>query len=251
MRKASDKELAGLRYSYTQYAFVDFKDSDSFFKLFEEQIALAKKEDPDKGKRRKKKTSKTKLLKVDKVVVVNPIYKKVDTRKRQKVRHIESEEVLVNIDGKIKDVAERLNLKADIINPNNLSSSKVTVMQSNSLLNDWIDEQMRSDEDVRVSPIYNEIIALADSYKTDHFVWLGEFTLTRKRRGKASDSRKCDYTGNSSVACKYACNAKGNDHVFRTGIQRPYTNAGSSGCAPDDGARFQIAVAIKYILYAL
>lgn len=185
MRKASDKELAGLRYPYTQYAFVDFKDSDSFFKLFEEQIALAKKEDPDKGKRRKKKTSKTKLLKVDKVVVVNPIYKKVDTRKRQKVRHIESEEVLVNIDGKIKDVAERLNLKADIINPNNLSSSKVTVMQSNSLLNDWIDEQMRSDEDVRVSPIYNEIIALADSYKTDHFVWLGEFTLTRKRRGKA------------------------------------------------------------------
>ncbi len=184
LRNASDKEIADLRYPYTQHAFTGFKNNAAFFEILDKQIALADKEDNGNSFRKKKKRAKDKkLLNVDKVVVVNPMYKKIDTRKRQKMRHIESEKVLTQIDQKIWDAAGRLNMKADIINPNNLSSARVNVMQSNSILNDWIDEQMRF-EDARVSPIYNEIIALADTYKTDHFVWMGEFTMTRKRRGK-------------------------------------------------------------------
>ncbi len=183
LRNASDKEIADLRYPYTQHAFTGFKNNAAFFEIFDKQLALAKKDSDGNSFRKKKKRKEKKLLNVDKVVVVNPMYKKIDTRKRQKMRHIESEEVLTQIDQKIWDAAGRLNMKADIINPNNLSSARVNVMQSNSILNDWIDEQMRF-EDARVSPIYNEIIALADTYKTDHFVWMGEFTMTRKRGGK-------------------------------------------------------------------
>ncbi len=183
LRNASDKEIADLRYPYTQHAFTGFKNNAAFFEIFDKQLALAKKDSDGNSFRKKKKRKEKKLLNVDKVVVVNPMYKKIDTRKRQKMRHIESEEVLTQIDQKIWDAAGRLNMKADIINPNNLSSARVNVMQSNSILNDWIDEQMRF-EDAHVSPIYNEIIALADTYKTDHFVWMGEFTMTRKRRGK-------------------------------------------------------------------
>ena len=183
LRNASDKEIADLRYPYTQHAFTGFKNNAAFFEIFDKQLALAQKDSDGNSFRKKKKRKEKKLLNVDKVVVVNPMYKKIDTRKRQKMRHIESEEVLTQIDQKIWDAAGRLNMKADIINPNNLSSARVNVMQSNSILNDWIDEQMRF-EDAHVSPIYNEIIALADTYKTDHFVWMGEFTMTRKRRGK-------------------------------------------------------------------
>jgi hypothetical protein len=184
-RKASDKEIAELKYPYTQFAFLDFKDSDAFFKVFDKQVARSKKDDTIKTTRKKKKKARSKLLKVDKVVVVNPMYRKVDTRKKQKVRHIESEEVLVNMDEKIRGVADKLDMKVDIINPNNLSSSKVSVLQSSSILNDWIDEQLRSEYDARVSPIYNEVVALADSYKTDHFVWMGELTLTYRSHGRA------------------------------------------------------------------
>lgn len=185
VRKASDKEIAELKHPYTQYAFLDFKDSDAFFKVFDKQVARAKRDDTVKtSRKKKKKAARSTLLNVDKIVVVNPMYRKVDTRKKQKVRHIESEEVLVNIDEKIRGVADKLDMKVDIINPNNLSSSKVSVLQSNSILNDWIDEQLRSEYDTRVSPIYNEVVALADSYKTDHFVWMGELTLTYRSHGR-------------------------------------------------------------------
>lgn len=187
VRTASEKDVPELEYPYTQYAFLDFKDSDKFFDRFDKQIAIVRKEVAENKKisRKKKKVKvKEKPLEVNKVVVVNPIYKKIDARKKQRVRHIEAEEVLLNIDEKIGVAAGKLDLSSEVINPNNLTSGSIRTMQSNSILNDWIDEQMRS-EKLQVSPIYNEITALADSYKTDHFVWMGGITVTRKRHGKA------------------------------------------------------------------
>jgi beta-barrel assembly-enhancing protease len=187
LRKSTDQPVADLKYPYTQYAFLDFKNTEAFFELFDKQVAAAKKEAPVSRSRRARKAerAKAKPINLTKVVVVNPMYKKVDIRKRQKVRYTEAEEVLVNIDDEIRTVAEKLDLKVEIINPNTVSSSKVAVMQTNSVMNDWIDEQMRSEDKVRVSPIYNEVVALADAYKTDHFVWMGDLTLTRTRKGKA------------------------------------------------------------------
>ncbi|MBT1685936.1 M48 family metallopeptidase [Dawidia soli] len=186
LRTATEKEIPELEYPYTQYAFLDFKDNDEFFERFDKQIAIVRKEIAESKKitRKKKKIKvKEKPLDVNKIVVVNPIYKKIDTRKKQRVRHIEAEEVMLDIDEKIGVAAGRLDLSSEVINPNNVTSGSIRTMQANSILNDWIDEQMRS-EKLQVSPIYNEITALADSYKTDHFVWMGGISVTRKRRGK-------------------------------------------------------------------
>jgi hypothetical protein len=187
LRTAGEKEIPELEHPYTQYAFLDFKDSNKFFDRFDKQVSIVRKEIADSKRiTRKKKKAKVneKPIDVNKVVVVNPIYKKIDTRKKQRIRHIEAEEVLLDIDDKIGVAAGKLDLGSEVINPNNLTSGSIRTMQSNSILNDWIDEQMRS-EKLQVSPIYNEIIALADSYKTDHFVWMGGVTVTRKRHGKA------------------------------------------------------------------
>jgi len=40
-------------------------------------------------------------------------------------------------------------------------------------------------DEARVSPIYNEVAALSDTYKTEHFAWMGCVTITHKRSGKA------------------------------------------------------------------
>jgi hypothetical protein len=58
-------------------------------------------------------------------------------------------------------------------------------MQSNSILNDWIDEQMRS-RDKTVSPIYNEMLALAEKHTTDHFMWMGCIAVKSKRYFKGA-----------------------------------------------------------------
>jgi hypothetical protein len=177
LRSSSDKPIENLKYPYTQYAFLNFKNTHEFFGLLDKYGVPVKKSENTKEKKKKKKSSS---LKIKKVVVVNPLYKKVDTRKKQKMRHIEAEEVLININEKIYDAANKLNLQTDIINPNTMTSGQVSQMQSNSILNDWIDEQMRS-QDKTISPIYNEMLMLSEKHKTDHFMWMGCIAVKSKR----------------------------------------------------------------------
>jgi beta-barrel assembly-enhancing protease len=184
LRSASEKVIQDLDYPYTQYAFVDMKNNDEFFERLDKQIKISKDEEDEKKWSKKKRERSKKPLDVDKVVVVNPLYRKIDIRKRQKVRHIQSEEVLNGIDAKIRNAANKLDINADIINPNNITSSSIAVLQSNSILNDWLDEQTGLDE-ARVSPIYNEVAALSETYKTEHFAWMGCISVTHKRHNKA------------------------------------------------------------------
>jgi beta-barrel assembly-enhancing protease len=177
-RTSASEAIKELEHPYTQHAFLGFKSNEAFFKRFDSQIERVENEKASKKSRRKKPA--VKIENIDKIVVVNPMYKKVDVRKRQKVRHIEAEEKLLGINDKINLAARKLDLKTDIINMNILSSSQVAAIQNNSILNDWIDEHMRSEGDM-VSPIYNEVAELATQYKTDHFVWLGTMTLTHRR----------------------------------------------------------------------
>jgi hypothetical protein len=182
LRTPEAKPIKDLKHRYTQFAFLDFQNTDAFFNLLDKHTAPVKMQDTIKKKKRKKKAPS---LKINKVVIVNPLYKKVDTRKKQKMRHFESEEVLININDKINDAAIKLSLNTDIINPNTLTSGQVSQMQSNSILNDWIDEQMRS-QDKTISPIYNEMLMLSDKHKTDHFMWMGCIAVKSKRYFKGA-----------------------------------------------------------------
>ncbi|AYB33705.1 M48 family metallopeptidase [Chryseolinea soli] len=181
LRTATAASAADLKYPYTQYAFLDFKEPTKFFDLLDKYSVPEK--EPVIKKKRRKKSARATPLKVQKIVVVNPIYRKVDTRKRQKVRHVESEEVLVNINEKINAAAGKLDLATDIINPNTMTSGQVAQMQSNTILNDWLDERMRSDGSV--SPIYNEMLQLTEKHKTEHFMWMGGLTVQRTHHMKA------------------------------------------------------------------
>lgn len=187
LRSAADKPMTDLDHPYTQYAFLDFKNTGAFFDMFDKQVAAGKKQPKvvkTRHARRAERNKPRKPLNVTKVVVVNPMYKKLNVRKREKVRYAEAEEVLVNIDDEIRLVAGKVGMKVDVVNPNTVSSSKVGIMQANSILNDWFEEQVRFDENERVSPVYNEVAALAETYKTEHFLWMGTLTVTHKPMGR-------------------------------------------------------------------
>ncbi|HEY5747390.1 MAG TPA: M48 family metallopeptidase [Chryseolinea sp.] len=198
VRLANGQPIDHLKYPYTQYAFADLKNPAAFFDVLDKNVVPTKKVDtrPKTKKERKeqrkleaerekvlakqRRKEKRKPLNVNKVVVVNPLYKKIDKRKSQRVRHVEAEKVLIAIDEKINDAAGKLGMATEIINPNTITNTQVSQMQSNSVLSDWIDEQMRS-RDKTISPIYNEMVALADKHKTDHFMWMGGISVKTKR----------------------------------------------------------------------
>ena len=187
-RSASEKDISELDYPYTQYAFIGFRDVPAFFTRFEKNLSVAAKlKKESKIRKRKKKqrhSRKDKLIDVSKVVVVNPFYKKYDLHKRQKARHQESEEVLVNINDKISEAGGRLDLSTEVLNTHAMSSSQVNIMRSNSVLNDWIDEKMRSDYEGMISPIHNEAVALSAAHKTEYFAWVGGMTFKSRKHAK-------------------------------------------------------------------
>jgi hypothetical protein len=182
LRTSSSNLLENLKHPYTQHAFLDVRDPKAFFQLFESQVNLAKNKTLEvKSKRRMKPNPGS--LKVNKLVVINPMYKMVDPRRKQKVRHIRSEEVLVGINSKIEGAAKKLGLKKEIINPNDITASEVANLRTNSIMHDWIDEHMSSELDM-VSPIYNEVKEIAALHKTDYFGWMGGITIRHSSYGK-------------------------------------------------------------------
>jgi hypothetical protein len=183
LRTPEASPMKDLPYPYTQYAFLDFKNRQTFFSEFDKQVSMVKNTPLERSKKSRKRSSANQAN-INRVVVVNPRYKKIDNRKKQKSRHKEAEEVMLAMDEKINLAAGKLNISTEVINPNNLRTSNAKVMQSNTILNDWIAENMLSGEDKRISPIYNEVAALASSYKTDHFVWMGAIAILHKKRGK-------------------------------------------------------------------
>lgn len=184
-RAASESDITALDHPYTQYAFLGFKDVNAFFERFDKHVDIVAKKKAERHVRKKrKKRNKGTKVDVSKVVVVSPFYKKYDLRKKQKVRHQESEEILVNINDKISEAGGRLDLSTEIINTHTMTASQVNIMRSNSVLNDWIEEQMRTDDDKMVSPIHNEAMALAKLHKTEHFVWMGGVSYKHRRHWK-------------------------------------------------------------------
>lgn len=184
-RSATEKDITALDYPYTQYAFLGFRDVNAFFERFDKHVDIVAKRKAERLVRKKRRRgNKGKKVDVSKVVVVSPFYKKYDLRKKQKARHQESEEILVNINDKIAEAAGRLDLGTEIINTHTMTASQVNVMRSNSILNDWIEEQMRTDDEGMISPIHNEALALAAQHKTDHFVWMGGISFKHRKPWK-------------------------------------------------------------------
>jgi hypothetical protein len=169
-------------YRYTQFAFADVADPSRFFDLLDAE--LAGKEASQKKKSRYKIIDNANNGGIGKIVVVNPRYRKIDRRKKQRTRHVESEKVVIDINEKIHASAGRLDLLSEILNVNTLTTTEARTMQSNSILSDWLQEQFRSGEHPMISPIYDEVLDVARIHKTEHFLWMGCLSVIEKKRGK-------------------------------------------------------------------
>jgi beta-barrel assembly-enhancing protease len=172
----------GNRQRYTQYAFEDAERPSGFIEIVKSELKNPRAERKQASGRYNEITMITEDI--DKIVVVNPKYRKTDRRKRQRTRHIQAEKVVIDMNEKIHASAGKLNLLSEILNTNTLTPTEVRTMQSNTILNDWLQEQFRSGDQRMISPIYNEVAEVAAIHKTDHFLWLGCSSVIQKKKGK-------------------------------------------------------------------
>lgn len=178
---------------YWQYAFVGDLADTLFTKNFEKGLAEYKKREerrtyyksPEGRKAYKKELRQDKkkgvALDINKIVVVNPFYIRLDTRKEVKVDYLASGEGKDKLIGILDESAKASGIDYQILDVNSLKSDETDKFNDISMLNDWFAEQMNHDN-FNLTPGYKQeqINAIAKKYGTDYFLWTGVASLRVK-----------------------------------------------------------------------
>jgi hypothetical protein len=183
-----------LKTAYWQYAFSDFVEDTAFVSAFErgqtafddylDEIDYFYSMEGQRAQRKYEREVERKgyRLGIDRVVVVNPYYLKMDVRKEDNVEYIDTEEGQFDLRKLVEDVAEVSDLEVEMLDVTNLRSSEVDKFNDIRLLNEWFSEQI-DHEDLTLTIGYrqNEIDAIAEKYGTDYFLWTGVISLREKK----------------------------------------------------------------------
>ncbi len=184
--------------TFAKYAFIDILEDSTFQKM----IADGKKfkqqfdqEDPDNMssseayslyKKRKKeqenKRKKGRYLGIDSVLFVNPVYVKIDGRKKQgAMKHLESEKLQLKYKDWIDEFSKKLGLNSQVLDQNHIGK-KSTVEDYNDIIriDNWV-EEMLDHEMYMICSNYNDVLPIVKKYNTNKFVYTGTYHYRGKK----------------------------------------------------------------------
>jgi beta-barrel assembly-enhancing protease len=180
--------------SYTRFAFLELMQESDFTDFFNKawDISGKRKERRDyfrspEGvteftKNRREEERKGLQLGIDKVLIVNPFYLKLDDRRNDnKTLFVKTEEAQAEFTERIKENAKLAGLKTRILDVSSLKSGQVEQFNEITLLNEWGSEQIDF-EDLSITPGYRqkEINDIAEKYGVNYMVWTGVISVHEK-----------------------------------------------------------------------
>ena len=166
--------------AYWRYAFVDYRKDAGFNQLLGDASKMKKEKTPEENLKKKKKNEYA--LGIDRAVIVNPLYLKVDETKRDPIRYVAAEQMKLDLQNKIQSCANALNMQINYLETMSLNDKDVDKFNDLALLNNWISEELDHD-DVPVINSNNEgMEQLVSKYKTDHFAWVGVIAFKEKEK---------------------------------------------------------------------
>lgn len=172
---------------YLEWALTDLFEDDRFADAWAEALAEAKEIDDEEyqsANGMRAMTRKEKLkgihLGIDKIVLMQPIYKSVDMREAIPVQYIASEEALEDYKKVLTEMADRNAVGHQFLENRNLAEGDVQVFNDVSTMLLWFsDHSNGSDEKINlVNFKQDEAQALVERYGTKYFVWNGVIQVT-------------------------------------------------------------------------
>ena len=143
-------------------------------------------------------------LGIDKVVVVNPYFQRLDSRRKNvNVDYLKSEAGTLNVHRQIEELAAKAGLDATVLNTESLSKSDLGTFNDIRYLNEWFSEQIEH-FDLSLTPGYNQSIVndIAERYGTPYFLWMGVVSVRIPGRFVA-DTHGYGYTVSGHLRTKY------------------------------------------------
>jgi beta-barrel assembly-enhancing protease len=171
---------------YWRYGFAEFKDSKDFVKSMEEGVKVNKENEETaeyyktrKGQKawasyQRNREKNGVQLGIDKIVVINPSYKRIDVRKEIETDYIGTENGQVNYQKIINEIAPKSSLKVEVLDIANLNDKQVNQLNDIRFLNDWFSEQVDK-YNLSLTPGSQQAIvdSIAKKHGTDYFLWTG------------------------------------------------------------------------------
>lgn len=186
--------------NFIKYAFVDlfndkefterfnyFSDkADSYKKASRDYDNLSDRElrDLERKQEKEEKALRKKglALGIDKIVIVDPYYNKIDTRKKNSVKYFAAETSQQIFTRRLKIAADKVGLDYEVLDPNSFRTTDVEKFNDFSVINDWVVERFNHED--RANPIVvntDEAHDLVEKYGTKYFLWTGVVNVREKK----------------------------------------------------------------------
>lgn len=192
------KDVIDENLSFYKSAFIGLMNDD-FNESFDKALTLFKEKDKEDNltssqlaEKRKKKKKHDKLIDrkghafgIDKLVVIDPSYDKIDERKKQNRKFESAEQAQLNLDEMIKDNAKNLGLDIVVMDDNTFKSNETQKYNDFIVLNNWLAERaFHLGNDVSMVNInQNQLLQIQKNYGTKYISWLGYTGIRRKKEG--------------------------------------------------------------------
>lgn len=193
-----------LKTDFVRYAFVDVPDSARFWSRFgmysekalksqthsarmnemssNELAALSRQQ----NKARKRLEKNGHALGIEKLVIVDPYYNKIDRRKESSVRHIAAEASQQQFTQMLSDNARKVGLQYELIDPGSFTPADVEKFNDYSVINDWVIERFNHEDRSKMMVVNtDEAKKLVEKYGTKYFMWTGVMNVREKKENAA------------------------------------------------------------------
>ncbi len=171
--------------AYTKYAFVTLLKDDAFLHTYD-SIAVGRKKraeekarwnteaEQDRRKKiRKKRLRKGHQLGVDKVVIVNPFYYKINSGLFSRYDQLGSEKAQAELSKEITEMAAEADLTYELLDKKHLEENGAQAFNDNALLSSFIKEYYAHGSMDFINYKRPEIKELIARHKTKYFCWTG------------------------------------------------------------------------------
>lgn len=177
------KRMEDPRYAMMRLAFVDLFENQDFatkFDQLERERWMGSADGPsayalEKQQREEQRRWKNKghALGIDSVVMVSPAYAKMDLRKRQQRRFLDTESAKLKLHERVGRNAALLNLDTQILEATMLDSLDAEKFNDIAFLNQWVDQRLLQMDVDMVSLDRDRLDAIIQRYDANHFAWTG------------------------------------------------------------------------------
>lgn len=161
---------------YAQYALVDYYKEpwlkEYFMDAQKNKDKTEKTEEIVFGKRSTVST-KQYALGIEKVLIVNPYYARLNANKKKKFKYLESEDGQIDFVKRLKLNGRKSHLNVEILDSRSLNSSDADKLNDIALLEEYVSDRLEHEDAVTPYAEREKITKLAKKYDTDYFLWTG------------------------------------------------------------------------------